>query len=110
VLHRVGGPGSFEALAASVSSDVHPHTLLAELIRLGLAECLDTESGLEGDKVSLSTQALVPKKGAAEMLQLFSDNVADHLAAATHNSGSPAHRCWSKACLPTTCAPNQWPQ
>ena len=90
VLDRVGGPGSFEALAASVSSDVHPHTLLRELIRLGVADCLDTESHGEGDKVRLSTQALVPKKGAAEMLQLFSDNVADHLAAATHNLRQPS--------------------
>jgi len=92
VLHRVGGPGSFEALAASVSSDVHPHTLLAELIRLGLAECLDNEADGEGETVRLCTQALVPSKGAAEMLQLFSGNVADHLAAATHNlrqSGAP---------------------
>ena len=85
VLDRVGGPGSFEALAASVSSDVHPHTLLRELIRLGVADCVDTGSDGEGEKVSLCTQALVPRKGAAEMLQLFSDNVADHLAAATHN-------------------------
>ena len=92
VLRRVGGPGSFEALAASVSSDVHPHTLLAELIRLGLADCIDTEAEGEGDKVRLCTQALVPRKGAAEMLQFFSCNVGDHLAAATHNlrqSGAP---------------------
>ena len=40
--------------------------------------------------MSLSTQAFVPKKGAAEMLQLFSDNVADHLAAATHNLREPS--------------------
>ncbi len=90
VLDRVGGPGSFEALAASVSSDVHPHTLLRELIRLGVADCLDTESGGEGEKVSLKTQALVPKNGTAEMLQLFSGNVADHLAAATHNLREPS--------------------
>lgn len=90
VLDRVGGPGSFEALAASVSSDVHPHTLLRELIRLGVADCVDTGSDGDGEKVCLSTQALVPKKGAAEMLQLFSDNVADHLAAATHNLRQPS--------------------
>ena len=42
--------------------------------------------------VRLCTKAFVPSEGAAEMLQLFSDNVADHLAAATHNlrqSGTP---------------------
>ncbi len=85
ILDRVGGPGSFDALAASVSSDVHPRTLLRELIRLGIATRVDTESGAEGERVSLNAQALVPKEGAAEMLRLFSDNVADHLAAATHN-------------------------
>ncbi|MDP1650002.1 MAG: DUF6502 family protein [Rubrivivax sp.] len=90
VLDRVGGPRSFEALAASVSSDVHPHTLLRELVRLGVADCLGTESDGAGDKVRLSTQALVPKKGAAEMLQLFSDNVGDHLAAATNNLRQPS--------------------
>jgi len=81
VLDRLGGPGSFEALAISVSNDVRPHTLLRELIRLGVARRVETD----GDKVSLCADAFVPKKGAAEMLQLFSDNVGDHLAAAAHN-------------------------
>jgi hypothetical protein len=86
-LDRAGGPGSFEALAASVSNDVHPHTLLQELIRLGIARLVEDERDGSGEKVSLCVDAFVPKKGAAEMLQLFSDNVADHIAAATHNIG-----------------------
>lgn len=90
VLDRAGGQGSFEALAASVSSDVHPHTLLRELIRLGVADCLNTESDGEGNQVRLIGQAFVPREGAVEMLQLFSDNVADHLAAATHNLRQPS--------------------
>lgn len=85
VLDRTGGPGSFEALAASVSNDVHPHTLLQELIRLGVARRVEAESDAGGDKVSLCADAFVPRQGAAEMLQLFSDNVGDHIAAATHN-------------------------
>lgn len=85
VLDRVGGERSFEALATSVSNDVHPHTLLRELIRLGIARRVETDSSGEGGKVALCADALVPKEGAAEMLQLFSDNVGDHLAAATHN-------------------------
>lgn len=87
-----GGPGSFDSLAASVTNDVHPHTLLRELIRLGIADRPDTDPGAEGGKVRLCTEAFVPSEGAAEMLQLFSDNVADHVAAATHNlrqSGPP---------------------
>lgn len=81
VLERLGGPGSFEALAASVSNDVRPHALLQELIRLGVARRVETDC----DKVSLCADAFVPKEGAVEMLQLFSDNVGDHLAAAAHN-------------------------
>lgn len=87
-----GGPGSFESLAASVTNDVHPHTLLRELIRLGIACRADADAGAGGDRLRLCTEAFVPREGAAEMLQLFSDNVADHLAAATHNlvkSGIP---------------------
>jgi hypothetical protein len=85
VLERAGGPGTFEALAASVSNDVRPHTLLRELVRLGIARPVETDASGEVDRVSLCADALVPKEGAAEMLQLLSDNVADHLAAATHN-------------------------
>ena len=85
VLDRTGGPGSFEALAATVSRDVHPRTLLQELIRLGVANVDDAGANDSDDKVSLCMDAFVPKEGSAEMLQLFSDNVGDHLAAAAHN-------------------------
>jgi hypothetical protein len=90
ILSLGSGPGSFESLAASVTNDVHPQTLLRELVRLGIVTRLETNA--EHAKVKLSTEAFVPKAGAAEMLQLFSSNVADHLAAATHNlmqSGTP---------------------
>ncbi len=82
VLERSGGRGSFEALAAATSNDVHPHTLLRELIRLGVARPVEGDAG---DRISLCTDAFIPRQGAAEMLQLFSDNVGDHLAAAAHN-------------------------
>lgn len=85
VLERSGGAGSFEALAAATSSDVHPHTLLRELIRLGVAQAVEAGPGASGDRISLCTEAFVPSQGSAEMLQLFSDNVGDHLAAAVHN-------------------------
>jgi hypothetical protein len=85
ILDRFGGPGSFDALAASVSNDVGSHALLQELIRLGIAARVETDSDAEGGKVRLCVDAFVPKEGAAEMLQLLSDNVGDHLAAAAHN-------------------------
>ncbi len=85
VLDRNGGSGSFEALAASVSKDVHSQTLLRELIRLGIARHVEAAPDAGREQVSLCVDAFVPSQGAAEMLQLFSDNVGDHLAAATHN-------------------------
>lgn len=85
VLERKGGPGTFEALAASVSNDVHPRTVLQELIRLGVAELVAGASESDDDRVRLCVDAFVPKDGTPEMLQLLSDNVGDHLAAAVQN-------------------------
>jgi hypothetical protein len=85
VLERKGGPGTFEALAASVSNDVHPRTVLQELLRLGVVELVEGKSEGADDRVRLCVDAFVPKDGAPEMLQLLSDNVGDHLAAAVQN-------------------------
>jgi len=85
VLERKGGSGTFESLAASVSNDVHPRTVLQELLRLGVAELVEGTSESDGDRVRLCVDAFVPKDGAPEMLQLLSDNVGDHLAAAVQN-------------------------
>lgn len=84
-LNQAGGKGSFEALAASVSKDVHPRTVLRELIRLGIARQDEAASDGRNAKISLCAEAFVPKKEYAEMLQLLSDNIGDHLAAAVHN-------------------------
>jgi uncharacterized protein DUF6502 len=85
VLERKGGPGTFEALAASVSNDVHPRTVLQELVRLGVARLVEPQTEGADERVSLCVDAFVPKDGTAEMLQLLSDNVGDHLAAAVEN-------------------------
>lgn len=85
ILDRVGPTGSFEALAQSVSSDVHPRTLLQELIRLGVVRPVGAEGA--NDKLMLCTDAFVPKDGFAEMLRLFAANVGDHIATAVHNIG-----------------------
>lgn len=83
VLDRVGQTGSFEALAASVSNDVHPRTLLRELIRLGVVRHAESATG--GEKLMLCADAFVPNRGSAEMLRLFAANTRDHLATAVHN-------------------------
>ena len=85
VLERLGGQGTFEALASKVTSDVRSLALLQELIRLGIAIKVTNDQTPGSDLVKLCVDAFVPAEGACEMLQLFSDNVGDHLAAAVHN-------------------------
>lgn len=80
VLPRLGAAPSFEALAQSVTRDVHPRTLLAELCRLELAHW-DTDA----DTVALQRAAFVPRAELAHMLGLLGDNVGDHLHAAVDN-------------------------
>ncbi len=75
------GPDSFDVLAISVSKDVHPRTVLEELIRLGVVT-------VEADRVRLKVSAFVPKQGFKETVALFSHNVADHIASGAHNLNS----------------------
>jgi hypothetical protein len=75
---RLGAEPSFEALARTSSSDVHPRTVLEELLRLGLVT-------LDGEQVVPAAAAFVPAAGLAELTGLFSANAGDHLAAAVHN-------------------------
>ncbi|RZL03102.1 MAG: hypothetical protein EOP36_06140 [Rubrivivax sp.] len=79
-LPRMGPAPSFEALARSVTQDVHPRSLLDELCRLGLAQ-LDQEH----DTVSLLREAFVPGSDQQHMLAFLADNVGDHLSGAVAN-------------------------
>ena len=87
VLPRFGAAPSFEALAQEISRDVHPRSLLEELLRLGLAR-LDPAA----DTVSLNRQSFVPQGDLPRMLSFLGDNVGDHLAAAVDNVLSSAER------------------
>ncbi len=86
-----GGGVSFELLARETSRDVHPRTILDELVRLGLAH-VDA-----ADRVRLLTDAFVPTADAREMLQFLADNVGDHLAAAVANVQGPGDRFLEQA-------------
>ncbi len=79
-LRRQGRAPSFDSLARAVTRDVHPRSILDELVRLGLA-VHDTVS----DTVSLQREAFVPRGDAARMLQFLADNVGDHAQAAIDN-------------------------
>jgi hypothetical protein len=80
LLPRQGEALSFETLAQSVTRDVHPRSLLDELLRLGLAV-----HDAERDTVALVRDAFVPRGDAERMLGFLGDNVGDHLGAAVAN-------------------------
>jgi hypothetical protein len=79
-LPRQGADPSFEALAQSITRDVHPRSLLDELVRLGRAE-----HDAATDTVKLQRRTFVPRRDAVRMLGFLGDNVGDHLASAVHN-------------------------
>lgn len=85
-LPRQGSAPSFEALAQSVTRDVHPRSLLDELCRLGLAR-------VDGDMVHLQQTSFVPRDDRDRLLGFLGSNVGDHLRAAVANvlSDAPAH-------------------
>jgi len=87
-LRRQGRSPSFEALAQSVTRDVHPRTLLEELCRLGLAQW-DPES----DTVQLVRDTFVPSKDLPRLYGFLGSNVGDHMAAAVANvlADAPPH-------------------
>lgn len=87
-LKRQGRAPSFEALARSITTDVHPRSLLEELCRLGLARHDEAS-----DTVSLLHDAFVPRDDQTRLLGFLGSNVGDHLAASVANvlAGEPPH-------------------
>jgi hypothetical protein len=69
---------TFETLAQSISRDFHPHSVLNELVRLGLAR-------VRGDKVRLLWHEFAPRDSVKEIACLIGLNIHDHLAAAADN-------------------------
>ena len=85
-LPRQGPAPSFEALARSVTQDVHPRSLHDELCRLGLAE-------VEGDQVRLLRERVVAARDSARAFGFLGSNVGDHLRAGVANvlAETPRH-------------------
>jgi len=79
-LKRQGAAPSFEALAQKVTRDVHPRSMMDELIRLGIMK-FDEKL----DQVSLTRADFIPKSDALQMLGLLGNNVGDHFDAAVAN-------------------------
>jgi hypothetical protein len=78
-LRSEGGGRSFEALVASVNSDIRSRVVLDEWLRLGLVR-IDEEK-----RVCLNADAFVPSEGFDEKAFYFGHNLHDHLSAAAHN-------------------------
>jgi hypothetical protein len=81
-LPRSGPAPSFESLAREVSNDVHPRTLLEEMIRLGLVT-------VEGDQIALALDQFTPDVRDRGAVAVVAANAADHLSAAVHNLTVP---------------------
>lgn len=79
-LPRQGDAPSFEALARSVTQDVHPRSLLDELCRLQLARW-----DVEDDTVTLIQDGFTPRGDWQRMLGFLGSNVGDHVQAAVQN-------------------------
>ncbi len=79
-LPRLGPLPSFESLAQAVTRDVHPRSMLGELVRLGLVSVDEVT-----DTITLVRDAFVPRDDVVRMARLLGDNVGDHLAGAVAN-------------------------
>ncbi len=91
-LARQGDAPSFESLARGVTQDVHPRSLLDELLRLGLAR-----HDAEADTVTLILDVFVPSNDRVRMLEFLAHNVGDHLSSAVANVIGPAPRHLERA-------------
>lgn len=81
-LPRIGPEPSFETLVRTVTLDVHPFTVLQELIRLGVVHVrVDGEREL----VEPAQPEFVAPAGSREALDLLAANLADHVMAAVSN-------------------------
>ncbi len=92
VLPRQGAAPSFETLAQAVTRDVHPRSLLDELLRLKLATVDEM-----ADTVALARGGFVPRGDRTRMLGFLADNVGDHLTAAVDNLLADGSRHFEQA-------------
>jgi len=90
---------SFDGLVRSISSDVHPRTVLDEWLRLGVVRVEDDAS------IHLVTSAFAPSKGFEEKLSSFGRNVHDHLVTAIHDLEGTPRLSSNAACTPTGSTP-----
>ncbi len=95
-LPRQGAAPSFESLAQSITRDVHPRSLLDELLRLGMATWDDS-----ADTVALTRDIFVPQGDRVQQLGFLGQNAGDHLSAAVDNVLGDNHAHFEQAVFAT---------
>jgi hypothetical protein len=78
-LDRSGAGDTFEALASGIRRDVHPRTMIDQLL------AAKTISITEEGQLRLEQASYQPLAGSEAQLEYFADNVRDFLVAATEN-------------------------
>lgn len=73
------GP-AFDRLVAEIGRDVHPRTILDEMVRLDLAT-----HDREADRVTLRADSLLPSQDEAMLIAYYASNLGDHAEAAAAN-------------------------
>lgn len=91
---RSGPAPSFDALASSVTRDVHPKSMLVDMQRLGLVRYDEIQ-----DQVGLVDAIFVPNTDWPRMMGFFGANVGDHLRAAVDNVLGDGHQHFEQSLL-----------
>lgn len=91
---RSGAAPSFDALASSVTRDVHPKSLLVDMLRLGLVT-----HDISHDTVALVHATYVPNQDWPRMVGFLGANVGDHLCAAVDNLLGNGHQHFEQSLL-----------
>jgi hypothetical protein len=91
---RTGRAPSFEALAAGVTKDVHPKSILADMVRLGLVSHNE-----KNDMVELLDAIYVPRADWAQMVGFIGANVGGHLQASVENVLDGGNKHFEQALL-----------
>ncbi len=79
---RKASDASFESLVAGISSDVHPRSVLDELLRLALVSWRGPDGN---DTVKVIASAFTPSRDRHAQLRFLAANASDHLRAGCAN-------------------------
>jgi len=80
-LARQGAKPSFETLAREITSDVHPRSLLDDMVRLGYCRLIE-----DGARVAFVRDGAVPATDLPRLIRVLGDNVGAHFMAAVENA------------------------